>query len=180
MLRNPFHRHNNRHPSVHCLSSQEQEQSHTSPLSNFCFAGDFRTVKVHFWPPFITKYSISVSETGEEPDLEITRNITAVLGEAAYLGCRYLGDEAVEKAEWKRKSNSKVKSTRLAGFQNGQPFSRDNFSEPDSITNLTVRMWVSSVDVEGEYICEFETEEQEFTDNAFVTVVGKPSQQYTS
>lgn len=117
-----------------------------------------------------------VSDTDDEPDLEITRNVTAVLGEVAYLGCRYLGEEPVQKAEWKRKSNSKVKSTRLAGFQNGQAFKRDNFSEPDSITNLTVRMWVSSVDLEGEYTCEFETEEEDISDKAFVTVVGKSSQ----
>ncbi|KAG7243099.1 hypothetical protein INR49_016474 [Caranx melampygus] len=119
-------------------------------------------------------HSLESQDTGDEPEIEITRNVTAMLGEVAYLGCRYMGEGEIQKAEWKRKSNSKVKSTRLAGFQNGQPFSRDSFSKPDSITNLTVRMWVSSVDVEGEYICQFETEFEEFSDKAFVTVVARP------
>ena len=107
------------------------------------------------------------------PILEITRNVTGVLGEDVYLGCRYLGDSEIESAEWKRQMNSKVKSKRLAGFANGRPFSRDDFSEPDSLTNLTVKMNVSSVEVEGEYICEFESEEEYYSDSVFLTVVGK-------
>lgn len=106
--------------------------------------------------------------------LEITHNITAVLGEVVYLSCRYLGKSDIQGAEWKRQINSKIKSKGLAGFSNRGPFSRHGFSDPDSLTNLTVQMRVSSVEVEGEYICEFESEEGYFSDSAFVTVVGKP------
>ncbi|XP_022615495.1 uncharacterized protein LOC111232319 [Seriola dumerili] len=119
-------------------------------------------------------HCLEIQDSSEEPTLEITHNVTAVLGEMMYLSCRYLGNREVEKAEWKRKINSYSKSKGLAGFQNGQPFSRSDLSEPDSITNLTVNMRVSSVDVEGEYICEFETEMEDFSDSAFVTVVARP------
>ncbi|XP_039987247.1 uncharacterized protein si:ch211-149e23.4 [Xiphias gladius] len=111
---------------------------------------------------------------GEDPMLEITHNITAVLGEVVYLSCRYLGKSDIQGAEWKRQINSKIKSKGLAGFSDRGPFSRHGFSDPDSLTNLTVQMRVSSVEVEGEYICEFESEEGYFSDSAFVTVVARP------
>ncbi|XP_029372764.1 uncharacterized protein LOC115052654 isoform X2 [Echeneis naucrates] len=111
---------------------------------------------------------------GEEPAPVIAESVTAVLGEVTYLRCRYLGNAPVEKAEWKRKINSKTKSKGFAGFRNGQLYRSGNFSKPDSATNLTVSMWVSSVDVEGEYICEFETDTGEFSENAYVTVVARP------
>ncbi|XP_018520897.1 uncharacterized protein si:ch211-149e23.4 [Lates calcarifer] len=53
----------------------------------------------------------------------------------------------------------------------------DIFSEPDSLTNLSVKMNVSSVDVEGEYICQFESAEEEFFESVFVTVVAEPDVQ---
>ncbi|KAF3847526.1 hypothetical protein F7725_020554 [Dissostichus mawsoni] len=97
---------------------------------------------------------------GEESIIEITHNITAVLGEDVHLRCIYLGESQIQSAEWKRRTNSKIKFKRLAGFADGKPFSRDNVSIPVSLTNLTVHMQVSSVEVEGEYICEFRSEEE--------------------
>lgn len=41
------------------------------------------------------------------------------------------------------------------------------------MTNLTVRMEVLSVDAEGEYICEFESEEEYYTNSVFLSIVGK-------
>ncbi|KAK5868853.1 hypothetical protein PBY51_009830 [Eleginops maclovinus] len=111
---------------------------------------------------------------GEESILEITHNITAVLGEDVYLRCRYLGESQIQSAEWKRRINSKIKFKRLAGFTDGKPFSRDNVSNPVSLTNLTVKMQVSSVEVEGEYICEFRSEEEYDSDSVFLTVVARP------
>lgn len=92
-----------------------------------------------------------------------------------YLSCRYLGPESdVQSAEWKRLVNSRGTSKRLAGF-NGlkEPFGRHGFSEPDSITNLTVVTSVSSVEAEGEYTCQFVCEEETYAGNVFVTVVGE-------
>lgn len=123
---------------------------------------------------------VSDPDPGGELFLERT-HITAVLGEDVYLGCRYVGESKIESAQWKHKisskANSKVKSKkRLAGFVEGKPFSRDDFSKPDSVTNLTVRMNVSSVEAEGEYICEFESDEDNYSESVFLTVVGKSSQ----
>lgn len=114
------------------------------------------------------------SDSGAEI-IESPSNITAVLGEDVYLSCRYLGESQIVGGEWKRQVKSKAK--RLVGIQNGRAFSRDSdFSEPDSVTNLTVRMRVRGVDVEGQYSCEFESEEENFFKSVFVTVVGKPRQ----
>lgn len=116
---------------------------------------------------------LCVSGPAGEPILEVSQNITAVLGEDVYLSCRYLGESKIQDAEWKRQINSKVKSKRLAGFAHGVSFGRNGFSEPESVTNLTVKMNVSSVEVEGEYTCEFESEEEYYSSNVFLTVVGK-------
>ncbi|AWO98752.1 Hypothetical protein SMAX5B_019982 [Scophthalmus maximus] len=113
----------------------------------------------------------------EEPRIEITHNIIAVLGEVVYLNCRYLGESEIQSSRWIRQINSKVKSKGLAGFLNGRAFKRHDFSEPASLTNLTVQLRVSSVDIEGQYICEFESEEGVFSENAFVTVVARPDVQ---
>lgn len=107
--------------------------------------------------------------------LEVQQNITAVLGEEAYLSCRYLGSDDVESAMWKRQHKSKFK-TRLAGYRSGKPFSQEGFSEPVSATNITVKMNVSKLEDEGEYECEVVTAEVDYTEYVFLTVVGKTSQ----
>ncbi|XP_023125528.2 uncharacterized protein si:ch211-149e23.4 [Amphiprion ocellaris] len=109
-----------------------------------------------------------------DPNLEVSRNVTAVLGEDVYLSCRYLGESQIQSAVWKRRSNSQSKSKRLAGFSQGQAFGRDEFSTPHSLTNLTVKVNVSRVEMEGEYVCEFESEEEDFFASVFVTVVARP------
>ncbi len=119
---------------------------------------------------------LCVSGSGEKQIIEITHNITAVLGEDVYLRCRYLGESEIQGAEWTRQYNSKIKSKPVAGFSEDGPFSRKDFSHPDSVTNLTVKMSVSSVEAEGEYTCEFESEEAYYHDTVFLTVVGKPRQ----
>lgn len=120
-------------------------------------------------------HCLEILDLGGEPVREITKNITAVLGEDMYLSCRYFGESEIQSAEWKRKSNSKGTFKRVAGFFfKDRPFSKDGFSVPDSITNLTVQKSVSSVDVEGEYICEFETEDENYSGSILLTVVARP------
>lgn len=99
--------------------------------------------------------------------------MTAVLGEDVHLICAYRGDGEILGAEWTRRINSNRKSKGLAGFENGIPYGRNGFSEPGSITNLTVWMEVLSVDAEGEYICEFESEEEYYSNSVFLSVVGE-------
>ncbi|XP_043974954.1 uncharacterized protein si:ch211-149e23.4 [Gambusia affinis] len=124
-------------------------------------------------------HSLEIQGSGEEPAIVIAHNVTGVLGEDVYLRCEYLGVGQIQKAEWKRKLNSLSKFKRLAGFSrpNEKPFTRDDFSEPASLTNLTVRMRVSSVEAEGEYICDFEEEEENSFSVIFVTVLAKPEVQ---
>ncbi|XP_042271047.1 uncharacterized protein si:ch211-149e23.4 isoform X1 [Thunnus maccoyii] len=115
---------------------------------------------------------------GEEQILEITKNVTGVLGEDVYLSCSYLGESEIINAQWKRQiiANSKVKARRLVGFlAENKTFCYDeSFSYPDSLTNLTVKMRVSGVEAEGEYICEFSSNEEDVSDSVILTVVARP------
>lgn len=104
----------------------------------------------------------------------IAPNLTAVLGEDVHLSCQYQGPSQILSAQWKLRVNSKSKAKRLAGFSHGKPFSREGFSRPDSLTNLTVQMKVSSVKAEGQYVCEFESEEEDFFGSVYVAVVARP------
>ncbi|CAG08983.1 unnamed protein product [Tetraodon nigroviridis] len=112
---------------------------------------------------------------GGDPMFEIHRNVTAVLGEAVDLICAYRGDSQIFGAEWTRRINSKRKSKGLAGFENGIPYARTGFSIPVSMTNLTVRMEVLSVDAEGEYVCEFESEEEYYSNSLFLSIAARPN-----
>ncbi|KAM6933313.1 uncharacterized protein FYW49_001690 [Xenentodon cancila] len=119
-------------------------------------------------------HCLEIEGSGAEQTFVISHNVTALLGEDVYLSCRYQGDSQIHSSKWKRQTNSKSISKR-AGFFNGKPFSNNDFSFPDSPTNLTVRMRVSSVEAEGEYICEFESEEEYFYESVFVTVLARPN-----
>ncbi|TKS80762.1 hypothetical protein D9C73_014865 [Collichthys lucidus] len=97
--------------------------------------------------------------------IELIRNVTGLLGEDVYLSCRYIGESEVFSAKWKRQINSKVKSNsaqyrRIAGAISNHLFGRDGFSKPASATNLTVKVNVSSVEVEGEYTSQPDIEVQ--------------------
>uniref|UniRef100_A0A672GR16 Ig-like domain-containing protein n=1 Tax=Salarias fasciatus TaxID=181472 RepID=A0A672GR16_SALFA len=109
--------------------------------------------------------------------VHVSPNLTAPLGGGVYLSCRYRGQSEILSAQWKRRVSSRSKAKRLAGFSNGKAFSRDDFSPPSSLTNLTVQMKVSSVAAEGEYVCEFQSEEEDFFESVFVTVVARPEVQ---
>ncbi|XP_054901446.1 uncharacterized protein si:ch211-149e23.4 [Poeciliopsis prolifica] len=124
-------------------------------------------------------HSLEIQGSGEEPATVIAHNATGVLGEDVYLRCEYLGAGQIQKAEWKLKLNSQNKFRRLVRFSqpNQKPFTREDFSEPASLKNLTVRMRVSSVEAEGEYMCEFENEEENSFSIIFVTVLAKPEVQ---
>lgn len=105
---------------------------------------------------------------------EVGYNITAVLGEDVYLTCRFFSEIEVQSARWRRQLSSSSKSKKLSGFSDDKsPFSYQGFSEPDSVTNLTVKMDVLSVEAEGKYICEFETQEEQYSSSVFLTVLGK-------
>lgn len=52
-------------------------------------------------------------------------------------------------------------------------FNRENFDIPASITNLTVKVNVTSFDQEGEYTCVFDSEEDETKDTTYLSVIGE-------
>nr|XP_046245035.1 uncharacterized protein si:ch211-149e23.4 [Scatophagus argus] len=128
----------------------------------------------HFSCPCRVSYAAQQTGLNEEQIIELTPNVTAVLGEDVYLTCRYLGKTEILGAEWKSQINSKIRSKRVAGFFNGKPFARNGFSEPESVTNLTVKVNISSVEVEGEYTCEFKSLEEDYIVSVFLTVVARP------
>lgn len=106
--------------------------------------------------------------------MEIDRSVTGILGEDVYLRCRYLGRNDIVDALWKRQSDSRVKTKRLTGYNGKKAFNKDtDFSVPASPTNLTVRMNISSLDVEGQYTCTFVSDEEDITDSMTLTVLGK-------
>lgn len=107
--------------------------------------------------------------------MEISTNVTGVLGEDVYLRCQYLGQSDIINAVWKRPGDSKVKTKRLTGYINNEGFTKDpDFSVPASATNLTVRMTVSTLETEGEYTCVFVSDEEEITDSVVLTVIARP------
>ncbi|KAM4628441.1 hemicentin-2 [Polymixia lowei] len=122
-------------------------------------------------------HCLEIQDMDEKVEIEINHNITGILGEDVYLSCQYLGELTIRSATWKRdrKHGNKFKSMRLAGFRDGNAFSRDiDFSIPVSPTNLTVKMRVSSLEAEGFYTCEFEFEAEEIQDVMFLTVLARP------
>ncbi|KAF7218437.1 uncharacterized protein si:ch211-149e23.4 isoform X2 [Nothobranchius furzeri] len=124
------------------------------------------------------KAAIQKGSSGAGPTLAICGNITAALGEEVHLGCRYLGENQIKSAHWKRQISKGV-IKRLAGFSHGRPYSRSDLSVPASPTDFTVSMNVSSVEAEGMYHCEFEEEDESFFDFMFVIVIVQPDVQVT-
>lgn len=61
----------------------------------------------------------------------------------------------------------------MAGYKNGRPFVKDNFCTPASLTNLTVKVSINSLEVEGQYACVFSTDEEEIMDSLLLNVIGK-------
>ncbi|KAM9318316.1 uncharacterized protein KZ484_022617 isoform 2-T2 [Pholidichthys leucotaenia] len=108
-----------------------------------------------------------------DTNLDISHNIIAILGEAIYLNCSYVGESQIERVELKRYITSK-KAKRLAGFSNGKIFNNGNFSIQASSAYLRVLMNVTSVEVEGKYSCEFESGVDNFFSTLFITVIARP------
>ena len=106
-------------------------------------------------------------------EVEVQSDPVAVLGEEVYLRCLYHGNASITGSAWKRHRGGRVH--RLAGFTNGTAFRRSTatLSFPASPTNLTVRMRVSGVDVEGEYVCVFESQDREFNKTVNLQVHGR-------
>ncbi|XP_076832979.1 uncharacterized protein LOC143477964 isoform X2 [Brachyhypopomus gauderio] len=101
-------------------------------------------------------------------------HVTGVLGGEVYLGCLYTGKHNITVSSWNR-MDSLRSSTKMAGFRyDGSPLQKGSFSIPASITNLTVKVSVDSLDLEGEYMCIFSSDDFDRKESLFLTVIAQP------
>ncbi|KAG9264872.1 hypothetical protein AMEX_G21209 [Astyanax mexicanus] len=115
----------------------------------------------------------------ESPGLErrgivLEQDVMGVLGEEVYLRCLYTGNETVMFSTWNR-VNSETNSVMMSGFKYAnKAFSKESFSIPESQTNLTVKVGITSVTMEGRYDCAFTLEENIIKESLFLTVNVRP------
>ncbi|XP_042595179.1 uncharacterized protein si:ch211-149e23.4 [Cyprinus carpio] len=113
-------------------------------------------------------------QDSETRDLVLQQTVTGILGEEVYLRCLYTGQSSITFSSWNRIDSSN-KAKKMAGYKsNENSFKRENFDIPASITNLTVKVNVTSFDQEGEYTCVFDSDEDETKETMFLTVIARP------
>lgn len=99
--------------------------------------------------------------------------VTGVLGEDVHLQCFYSGTQDITDSSWKHLDVRKLRAKMVAGFKSGKPFTRkDSFSTPASQTNLTVKVNLNSLELEGEYSCVFSSNEDEILDTLSLKILG--------
>ncbi|KAF7699823.1 uncharacterized protein si:ch211-149e23.4 [Silurus meridionalis] len=107
-------------------------------------------------------------------EIIIERHVTGVLGEEVNLHCLYTGKLNVSHSFWKRRDSTGQRAKLLAGYKNGKPFAKDNFSTPASITNLTVKMDINSLEAAGVYTCLFSIDDDEIMETVILSVIARP------
>ncbi|XP_016423829.1 uncharacterized protein LOC107752385 isoform X2 [Sinocyclocheilus rhinocerous] len=128
---------------------------------------------------FILAMVLNLAHRGDMQDLEtrdlvLDQTVTGILGEEVYLRCLYTGQSNILYSSWNRFDSTK-KAKKMAGYKSSASFfNRENFDIPASITNLTVKINVTSFDQEGEYTCVFDSEEDETKDTMFLSVIARP------
>ncbi len=114
----------------------------------------------------------------ETRDMVLDQTVTGILGEEVYLRCLYTGQSSIFFSSWNR-IDSTNKAKKMASYKSsGNSFKRENFGNPASITNLTVKVNVTSFDQEGEYTCVFNSDEDETKDTMFLSVIGEYAKMY--
>ncbi|ROL49949.1 Nectin-1 [Anabarilius grahami] len=112
--------------------------------------------------------------TYSEPrHLVLNQTVTGILGEEVYLHCLYTGQIEIMFSSWNRLDSSK-RSKKMAGYNQLTPFNRENFDIPASPKNLTVKLNVTSLDLEGDYTCVINTVDDEVKDTVFLRVIAPP------
>lgn len=108
----------------------------------------------------------------------LDQTVTGILGEEVYLRCLYTGQSSILFSSWNR-IDSTNKAKKMAGYKSSvDSFKRENFGNPASNTNLTVKVNVTSFDQEGEYTCVFDSDEDETKDTMFLSVIGEYAKMY--
>ena len=124
--------------------------------------------------PRVTPSPTPEDDGGGGSEVEVQSDPVAVLGEEVSLRCLYHGNATITASAWRRHRGARAH--RLAGFTNSTAFRHrtPRVAFPPSPTNITVRMRVSGVDAEGEYICAFQSQDsREFTKTVFLRVHGR-------
>lgn len=99
--------------------------------------------------------------------------VTGIVGEDVYLHCMYTGQSKISFSSWNRLDSSN-RARKMAGYKYGNvPFSKENFGIPESVTNLTVKMSITGFEVEGEYTCVFNSDDDETKETMFLSVIGE-------
>lgn len=109
-------------------------------------------------------------------DIIVEKNMTAILGDETYLRCLYIGNVSILYSSWNRlDSSSSLK--RVAGCKyNGLLYNNLNASNlPASSSNLTFKVNIDNLNMEGQYTCVFNTDEAEIRKMMFLSVLGKSS-----
>ncbi|KAF4103958.1 uncharacterized protein si:ch211-149e23.4 [Onychostoma macrolepis] len=113
-------------------------------------------------------------QDSETRDLVLDQTVKGILGEEVYLHCLYTGQSSISFSSWNRIDSSN-KAKKMAGYKSSKmSFNRENFDIPASVTNLTVKVNVTSFDQEGEYTCVFDSDEDETKDTMFLSVIARP------
>ncbi|XP_016124013.1 uncharacterized protein [Sinocyclocheilus grahami] len=113
-------------------------------------------------------------QDSETRELDLDQTVTGILGEDVYLHCLYIGQSSILFSSWNRIDSSN-KAKKMAGYKSSaKSFARENFDIPASITNLTVKVNVTSFDQEGEYTCVFDSDEDETKETMFLSVIARP------
>ncbi|KAL6470882.1 hypothetical protein MHYP_G00195320 [Metynnis hypsauchen] len=122
---------------------------------------------------FLNLYQSMESQDLDRRNIVLEQNVTGVLGEEVYLHCLYKGPNGITYSSWNRLVTTSEK--KMAGYRyHGMPFNKDSFSTPASITNLTVKVGIDSLDMEGLYTCSFSSDEEEIKEAMFLTVIARP------
>ncbi|XP_065137580.1 uncharacterized protein [Paramisgurnus dabryanus] len=123
---------------------------------------------------FILGMFLNLGHMQDSPsDLVLDKTVTGILGEEVYLHCMYTGQYTVMFSSWNRLDSSNH-ARKMAGYIGNNALNKENFGVPASITNLTVKMSIESLDVEGEYTCVFNSAEDETKDTMFLSVIARP------
>ncbi|XP_056613411.1 uncharacterized protein si:ch211-149e23.4 [Triplophysa dalaica] len=113
-------------------------------------------------------------QDSESRDLVLDQNVTGIVGEDVYLHCMYTGQSKILFSSWNRLDSSN-RARKMAGYKFGNhPLNKENFGIPASPTNLTVKISITGLKVEGEYTCVFNSDEDETKGTMFLSVIARP------
>ncbi|KAL4648536.1 hypothetical protein GN956_G6745 [Arapaima gigas] len=118
---------------------------------------------------------VCVNVLADSSDVEMEKNVWAVLGEEVVLRCQYVGQSDILISSWSlEQANGKWKQ--LVGYMMEKVTINDKrFGVPASSSNLTVTMNVASKEDEQEYKCSFFTGSETIEGKVTLRIMALPS-----